>query len=91
MFRSLVRMVDQEVVRKKLVDTLKPALLEVNDVSGGCGASYDALIVSDAFEGKRLLDRQRLVNDALKEELKDIHAFTMKCVTPAEWEKRKPS
>jgi hypothetical protein len=29
----------------------------------------------------------RLVNEALKEEMNEIHALTQKCVTPEQWEK----
>jgi len=41
--------------------------------------------VSAAFEGKTLMQRHRLVNAALAEELKGpIHALTMDVKTPAE-------
>lgn len=56
------------------------------DESDGCGGKFAALIVSDKFEGKSLLQRHRLVNGALAEELKTIHAFSQKTFTPAQWE-----
>ena len=28
-----------------------------------------------------------MVNEVLKEEMKEIHALTQKCVTPEQWEK----
>ena len=31
---------------------------EVKDVSGGCGSSFEVLVVSSQFEGKPLLQRQ---------------------------------
>lgn len=34
-------------------------LQEVVDQSDGCGAKFSAIIVSDAFEGKPLLQRHR--------------------------------
>lgn len=56
---------------------------EVVDTSGGCGASFAVEIVSDQFEGKRLLERHRMVNAALVEEMKDIHALSItKALTP---------
>jgi stress-induced morphogen len=58
---------------------------------GGCGQMFEAIIVSAQFEKKMTLARHRLVNAALKEEIAAIHAWTPKCFTPAEWEKKKGS
>ena len=70
---------------------LAATVVELTDTSGGCGASYFAVIVSEKFEGLKLLQRHRLVNNALADELKIIHAFQMKTVTPTEYEKLKQS
>ena len=44
--------------------------------------------MSKAFEGKKLLDRHRMVNDALAKELEDsIHALSIQAKTPAQWAK----
>uniref|UniRef100_A0A8C9GMW2 BolA-like protein n=1 Tax=Piliocolobus tephrosceles TaxID=591936 RepID=A0A8C9GMW2_9PRIM len=67
---------------EKLSSALTPTVLELIDKSCGCGTSFDALIVSNNFTDKRLLDRHRLVNNIIKEELPKIHAFSMKCHTP---------
>nr|POE47945.1 putative bola-like protein c8c9.11 [Quercus suber] len=56
--------------------------------SGGCGQMYEAVIVSPQFAKKTTLARHRLVNGALKEEIAAIHAWTPKCFTPEEWEKK---
>lgn len=56
------------------------------DQSDGCGHKFAALIVSDQFEGKSLLQRHRLVNGVLEQELKTIHAFSQKTLTPAQWQ-----
>jgi flagellar basal body L-ring protein FlgH len=37
---------------------------------------FEVIIVSPIFEGKRLLARHKLVNEALKEEISKVHAFT---------------
>jgi len=57
---------------------------------GGCGQMYEAIIVSPQFTKKTTLARHRLVNAALKDEIAAIHAWTPKCHTPEEWEKKKP-
>ncbi|KAJ0647777.1 putative BolA protein [Helianthus annuus] len=57
-----------------------------------CGASFKVEIVSEQFEGKRLLDRHRMVNGALAEEMKDIHALSItKALTPDQWNKQQQS
>ncbi|KAK6640567.1 hypothetical protein RUM44_012263 [Polyplax serrata] len=59
---------------------------KVTDDSDGCGAKYSVIIVSPQFEGKPLLQRHRLVNGVLVEELKVIHAFNQRTLTPQQWE-----
>ena len=49
---------------------------------------FEAVIVSPAFEKKTTLARHRLVNTTLKEEIAVIHAWTPKCFTPGEWERK---
>jgi len=61
-----------------------------NSITGGCGQMYEAIIVSPQFTKKTTLARHRLVNGTLKEEIAAIHAWTPKCYTPEEWEKKKP-
>ncbi|XP_065205055.1 bolA-like protein 2 isoform X3 [Planococcus citri] len=73
-------------VREKLTEQLQPEHLEIIDKSSfECGAIFDAVIVSAKFEGLSILKQQKLVFDVLKEEMKNIHAFSMKTMTPAEY------
>lgn len=62
-------------------------LQEAIDESDGCGGKFNVIIVSPEFEGKSILQRHRLVNSALAEELKTIHAFSQKTYTPEQWAK----
>jgi acid stress-induced BolA-like protein IbaG/YrbA len=56
----------------------------------GDGQHFFATIVSTAFEGKRLIARHQLVYAALGERMKaEIHALSMKTLTPAEWQATK--
>mmetsp|Transcript_21179 Transcript_21179/g.51839 ORF Transcript_21179/g.51839 Transcript_21179/m.51839 type:complete len:100 (-) Transcript_21179:124-423(-) len=61
----------------------------VVDISGGCGSAFDIYLVTKEFEGVSLLERHRMVQGVLKEELEEIHALTMKTWTPEQWEKKK--
>ncbi len=50
------------------------------------GGHFRAVVVSPLFEGKGPVERQRLVYSALAEEMgSEIHALSMRTLTPAEW------
>ena len=54
------------------------------DVTGD-GRHFDAVIVSSQFEGKSAVQRHQLVYSVLGEKMRaDIHALSMRTVTPAE-------
>lgn len=72
-----------------LTERLGAIHVEVEDMSGGCGQAFQAIIVSPQFDKKTLLARHRLVNSALKDEIAAIHAWTPKCYTPEQWAKLK--
>ena len=63
----------------------------MTDASDGCGAKFECIIVSSAFDGIPLLERHRIVNGILSEEMPSIHAFQMKTWTPAQYESKKGS
>ncbi|MCJ1450679.1 hypothetical protein MMC28_001012 [Mycoblastus sanguinarius] len=73
---------------KTLTEKLEAKHVAIEDISGGCGQAFQALIVSPQFSNKNSLARHRLVNSALKTEIAAIHAWTPKCFTPEEWEKK---
>jgi len=75
-------MVTPEYVKELIAKGLACEHLEVS----GDGAHFEAVIVSPAFEGKRLIARHQLVNQALGSQMgNEIHALSMKTLTPAEW------
>ena len=75
-----------EALKKKISDTLECTHVAVNDISAGrCGDSFEAVVVSEEFAGKGRLAQHRMVQGALGEELKLIHAFTLKTYTPQKW------
>ena len=52
----------------------------------GDGQHFEALIVSAAFEGLRPVQRHQVVYKALGDRMRaEIHALSMKTLTPAEW------
>lgn len=78
-----------DYLKSKLEKNLDAKFVDIEDLSDcGCGMKFNAVIVSPKFEGKPLLQRQRLVNEILNEEMKYIHAFTMKTLAPSQWENK---
>jgi stress-induced morphogen len=71
-----------DVENKLKVSSLKPTALKIEDISGGCGSFYRVTVTSKAFEGKSLVQQHRLVNEALKEEIAQMHGITVITKTP---------
>jgi acid stress-induced BolA-like protein IbaG/YrbA len=53
----------------------------------GDGRHWSAVIVSPAFEGKRLIQRHQAVYATLGNRMQtdEVHALSMQTLTPAEW------
>jgi len=53
----------------------------------GDGRHWQAVIVSPAFEGKRLIARHQMVYATLGQRMHtdEVHALSMKTYTPTEW------
>ncbi|WP_413586965.1 BolA family protein [Bdellovibrio sp. HCB274] len=85
----------EAIIFEALTSAFSPSVLEIENEShmhsGTCSEThYKVLLVSPMFEGKSRIDRQRAVNDVLKEEFnKGLHALTQKVLTPAEFEVQK--
>jgi acid stress-induced BolA-like protein IbaG/YrbA len=55
------------------------------DVTGD-GSHFEALVISEAFGGKRPLDRHRMVYATLGDRMQSaIHALSLRTFTPEEW------
>lgn len=53
----------------------------------GDGQHFEAVIVSTEFRGKMLVGRHQLVYQALGDKMRaEIHALSMKTLTPEEWQ-----
>ncbi|KAH8661641.1 bola protein [Tricladium varicosporioides] len=81
--------VTQDLLKEKITTELGATFVEIEDMSGGCGQAFSAIIVTPQFEKKTSLARHRLVNGVLKAEIAAIHAWTAKCYTPEQWEKQR--
>lgn len=85
----------QETIETKLNAALSPTHLEVmnesyrHSVPKGSETHFKLVVVSDAFEGLRLVQRHQKVNGLLADELKaGLHALSMETLTSGEWRAR---
>ena len=82
----------EDRIRTKL-DSLGLDHLELENEShrhGGRTAESEShfrlVLVGETFAGKSRLDRHRVINDLLADELRDhVHALSLQALTPAEW------
>ncbi len=83
-----------EIIKQKLNDALKPAIIEIIDDSaahaGHAGAQnggghYNVTIVAEIFDGKSLVQRHQLIYQVLSDLMKkEIHALGINALTPSE-------
>jgi stress-induced morphogen len=75
----------ERLIAKQLAD----AHVEVRDLTGG-GDHFEALVVSEAFEGKTLVERHQAVYNALGDAMRArVHALALKTLTPAQYANRR--
>ena len=84
-------------IEQKLNNNLDLLHFEVKDFTGrhlnheqhDGGFNLEAVIVSDDFINKSLIERHKMIYAALGDLLKhEIHAFSMKTLTSQEWENK---
>ena len=59
-----------------------------HNVAPGSESHFKVTIVSEDFNDLLLIKRHRLVNEALAQELRTIHALALHALTPDEWSAR---
>lgn len=85
----------QAGIEQKVQAALAPVHLEVlneshmHSVPKDSETHFKVVVVSEQFEGKRLLARHRTINGLLADELAGgVHALALHTFTPAEWQAR---
>ncbi|RHY30878.1 hypothetical protein DYB32_003948 [Aphanomyces invadans] len=59
----------------------------MHNVPKGSETHFKVVVVSAAFEGKPLIQRHRLVNQVLADELDGgVHALSIQSKTPSQWD-----
>lgn len=83
----------ETALRQKLLASFDPLYLEVHNeshmhsVPPGSESHFKLVLVSQAFEGKRQVQRHQAVYACLAEELQQgVHALALHTYSPAEWQ-----
>jgi len=81
-FDSWRKAMETEKVKQLIEAGLPGAQVEVT----GDGRHFEALVVSEVFEGKSLIQRHRMVMNTVNEQIAsdELHALSIKAKTPAE-------
>lgn len=82
----------EQQVRSKLIGEFSPVHLEVeneshqHNVPPGSESHFKVVLVSDAFVGKRQVQRHQMIYGVLAQELRSgIHALALHTYSPDEW------
>ncbi len=83
----------QEQITQTLSNALRPTHLDVINESGmhnvpkGSETHFKVVAVSDQFSEQSLVNRHRMINALLAEQLAgDVHALSLQTMTPDEWQ-----
>ena len=88
-------MIIQEAIERKIADQMSPSGLEVineshmHNVPPGSESHFKVIVISDEFEGQRLIKRHQRINAILADELAGpVHALAMQTLTTGEWKEK---
>ncbi len=72
---------------QQLIQRTLPDAKVICDDLTGTQDHWQVTVISDVFQGKRLLAQHRIVKDAIKDEMESgvIHAFSLKTYTHTAW------
>ena len=85
----------QSTIESRLTKSFNVEHLDVineshmHNVAPGSESHFKVTIVCDDFDDLILIKRHRLVNSALADELRQIHALALHTLTPTEWLQRR--
>jgi stress-induced morphogen len=86
--RAMTQAMTPDQLRSR-IETLAPGTFaQVRDLTGTLD-HYQALVVSNAFDGKLMIEQHRLVMGIFQAEIDsgEVHALTLKTYSPAQYEK----
>lgn len=80
-------MLDPREIERRIAESLPGARVEVRDTTG-TGDHFQAIVVSEAFVGRTMVEQHKLVYAPLQPLLAsgELHALALKTYTPEQWE-----
>ena len=72
---SFMKLSEEEAMEDRLRSQLGASFVRVTDISGGCGSMYHVQVHSTKFAGLRMVQQHRMVNEVLKDNIKDMHGI----------------
>ncbi len=88
---EMMRRVETIIVRK-IKEAFSPSFLEVvnesykHNVPKDSETHFKVVVVSNSFDGRSLIERHRMVNSILAEELRSgVHALSIQAKTADQW------
>lgn len=72
-----------EAIQKLIEDGIK----DVQAIVTGDGSHFQAIVIGNCFEGKSMVQQQKLVYAVVNEHIAsgEIHALSIKTYTPEQW------
>lgn len=85
-------MISPDQVESMIKSGIPDAEVQVQDLTG-TKDHYQVIVVSSAFEGKRLIQQHQLVYGAVQSAMASeaIHALSLKTYTPETWAQEAPA
>lgn len=83
----------EKSINEKIEKNYSPIVLDVENESNkhasdyGLESHFRVVLVSEKFNEVKRIQRSRDLHKLLDEELKQIHALSLRLFSPAEWEK----
>ena len=85
----------QDTIEQKIVEAIPILGLEVineshmHNVPPGSESHFKVVVISDDFDGQRLVQRHQRINQILADELAgSVHALSIQAMTKEEWDKK---
>lgn len=74
-------------IKARIENSLPTTYVNIVDLGGG--DHIQAIVVSDSFKGKTLIQQHKMVLDLFRSEIdsNEVHALTMKTMTPEQFDK----
>jgi len=83
--QSQILLVKEDELQKEIQKAFPEGQISVEDASNGCGTNFNIQVVCDSFDGKRAVNRNRMVNKVIKPYMEEIHMIRVETFTKADF------